>query len=438
MKNQPIPDRMNGSHTATLEQWIQNAFEATKEDPRNYSVYRRLFLPEVDQIERDFKIDVSTDFHTLIDDDSPEYGTCHESVEKSAAEALHTYLATIEQGYGADYSEAYAKFLSRNCGDDNLASQEAFEFIGMGHKNSTDNPAFIEAHAACIRDGKPPEFASRCAGLVVDNGGSFSDAFQAATEFEKAYQLMIKRGHSDLRARMYAEASRCYSQHFSKIYAKCVEKEVTVGRSQQEAERFAEIHASIILDDGEPDEDDPDGWRRELWSRTKAEADYRYRHEFGDKARFIEIFDQIHQRLSDSPKAGSPDWFDEIEATALQQIEAQDAYISAHGNLRGFKIEEETEAEPPAEPTLPKSPSFLNMSDEELNSYSPKSEDDEYDRDKEAEYRDWCAGEDAGLDPMDPDSRHRYEEVCAEEGTAAWDGMDENDRDGWTDNMNKE
>lgn len=421
---------MNEQREEDLETWIQTAFEATKEDSQHYPVSQRLFLPQVDQIDADFEIEVLTDFDTLIDDESPEYGTCHEVVERRAAKALQTYLDTSKQGYGAEYSEAYAKLYSRNCGDEDSASREAFEFIGQGYGNSPDNPAYREARAACIRKDRSEQFADRCAWLLVENGYSFPEASKEAAKYEKAYQRMLGRGHSELRARMYAESVGSYSKEFAEIYSGCVEAEVLAGRNQDEAERFADIHATIILDSGEPDEDDPDGWRTDLWYRAKAEADYRYRPEFGDKKKFIETFDLIHQSLSESPEAGSREWFDEIEAKALQRIAAQDAYIATHGNLRGFKTQEE---EPPVEPALPKPLDLRNMTDADLRAFSPESDDEDGDYREEVEYREWC--EKMKCDPMDSESRDQYKEQ--QEGDS-WDDMDENDRDGWTDNMNKD
>ncbi len=422
---------MNEQCEDALEQWIRKAFEETKEDPKYFPVYRRMFLPEVDQIERDFKIDVTTDLDTLIDDDSPEYGTCHESVEKSAAEALQTYLATMKQGYGSDYSEAYAKFLSRNCGDADLASQEAFEFIGKGHKNTPDNPAFIEAHAACIRDGKTPEFAKHCADHLIEESCSFSDAFQAATDFEKAYQLMLRKGHSKFHATMYAQAIReDYDPQFAEVFARCAEEQMAGGRTLKEAERFAEIYADLFDSHGSFDEDYEYHDLANEHCTALAEAAYRYRPEFGDKEKFIDAFDQIYQKVSDSPQAGSREWFDEVEARALLRIAAKDAYMAEHGNLRGFEIEEKEELS--AAPAPPKAPNFRLMSEEAFQAYRPKSEDDDEDYREEAKYRDWC--EEMECDPMDSESRDEYKQ---QEGDS-WDDMDEDDRDGWTDNMNKD
>ncbi len=42
------------------------------------------------------------------------------------------------------------------------------------------------------------------------------------------------------------------------------------------------------------------------------------------------------------------------------------------------------------------------------------------------------------LDPDDDDSMEMHKEVLAESGDAWWDGLDDDNRDGWTDNMNKD
>jgi hypothetical protein len=88
------------------------------------------------------------------------------------------------------------------------------------------------------------------------------------------------------------------------------------------------------------------------------------------------------------------------------------------------------------EPELPRLPNFRNMSDEKIKSFGPRSEEEEDARTKEAEYREWC--EEVESDPMDPDSRHAYQEVLEETGDGFCEGIDPNDREGWTDNMNRE
>jgi hypothetical protein len=52
------------------------------------------------------------------------------------------------------------------------------------------------------------------------------------------------------------------------------------------------------------------------------------------------------------------------------------------------------------------------------------------------EFLDYC--KENGLDPADEESMEEYKEVMAETGDAWWDSLDDDDRDGWTDNMNKD
>lgn len=78
---------------------------------------------------------------------------------------------------------------------------------------------------------------------------------------------------------------------------------------------------------------------------------------------------------------------------------------------------------------------FRNMSEEKLESFLPGSDEEDYAYRKEVKYRKWCVRMDC--DPMEPDSRYAYEEVL-EEIEGFWNGLDDNDRAGWTDNMNKD
>lgn len=52
------------------------------------------------------------------------------------------------------------------------------------------------------------------------------------------------------------------------------------------------------------------------------------------------------------------------------------------------------------------------------------------------EFLDYC--KENGLDPADEESMEEYKEVMVETGDAWWDNLDDDDRDGWTDNMNKD
>lgn len=396
---------MNEQREEGLETWILEWFQRKQIGPEHHPVARRLFLRNLDPIQEEDKVNVLLERSSIVDSDFPDLGTYGAWVEHLADASLNRYLKTISEGHGAVYSEEYGYL-----GNIASASAEAYGKLCDDRLSPPDSLVLADAYQACIFQGKSPVFASRCSESLPAYGYSFPDAFQSATEFEKAYQMMVGKGFSELRARTYAECVvfEELDEQYAEIYASCVEEEIAAGRNPDEAKRFADIHAGIKFDRGEPDEDDPDGWRHDLWYRTQAEAEFRFRPEFGERARFLEIFDRVHQGLPDDPEAGSREWFDNIEAQALQRIAAQDAYIAEHGNLRGFKIEEEA---------LVADPAFYPVSDEE---------------DEEDEYRDKC--EEMGWDPMDPESRDHYKEL----GGDSWDDMDENDRDGWTDNMNKD
>ena len=52
------------------------------------------------------------------------------------------------------------------------------------------------------------------------------------------------------------------------------------------------------------------------------------------------------------------------------------------------------------------------------------------------EYLEYC--NDMEMNPEDEDSWEMWKEVQAELGDSAWGSMDEDDREGWNDNMNKD
>jgi hypothetical protein len=78
---------------------------------------------------------------------------------------------------------------------------------------------------------------------------------------------------------------------------------------------------------------------------------------------------------------------------------------------------------------------FSNMSDKELAAYHAHSEQEVGAINREVEFRNWCKENDE--DPTSDQSRESYNIVEEECGRKAWDTLDENDKDGWTDNITK-
>jgi len=81
-------------------------------------------------------------------------------------------------------------------------------------------------------------------------------------------------------------------------------------------------------------------------------------------------------------------------------------------------------------------PNFSNMSPEAFNAYHPRTEEEAAAHEEESKFRDWC--EEHEEDPQDEGARDTYNEIQEETGDKFWDGLDENDRAGLEDNMNKD
>lgn len=81
-------------------------------------------------------------------------------------------------------------------------------------------------------------------------------------------------------------------------------------------------------------------------------------------------------------------------------------------------------------------PNFRNMTPEQFKAYNPRTEEDVMAYAEESKFREWC--EENEEDPQDDNARDGYTEMQEETGDKAWDNMDENDRAGWEDNMNKD
>lgn len=76
------------------------------------------------------------------------------------------------------------------------------------------------------------------------------------------------------------------------------------------------------------------------------------------------------------------------------------------------------------------------MSDEEFNGLCLRSEAEEVARDTEFLFREWCKENEE--DPLDENARQTYDELQEESGDKFWDGLSQDERAGWQDNMNKD
>ena len=73
------------------------------------------------------------------------------------------------------------------------------------------------------------------------------------------------------------------------------------------------------------------------------------------------------------------------------------------------------------------------MTIDELKKCNSHSEAEDYAIREEIEYREWCEENDLDWDC----SRDEYRDWKSETGQAFWDDMDEDERDGWNDNIIK-
>ena len=79
---------------------------------------------------------------------------------------------------------------------------------------------------------------------------------------------------------------------------------------------------------------------------------------------------------------------------------------------------------------------FRKMSPAEFKAFKPRSEEEAWEYEKEDKFRQWCKLYEE--DPANEESRENYDISERESGDAAWDDMDEDDKAGWIDNMNKD
>lgn len=79
---------------------------------------------------------------------------------------------------------------------------------------------------------------------------------------------------------------------------------------------------------------------------------------------------------------------------------------------------------------------FQKMSQEAFETCSPKHEREMDDYREEARFREWCKAN--SMDPEAEESRECFLEADANQGNSAWEDMDDDEREGWEHNMNKD
>jgi hypothetical protein len=187
---------MSQQRDEKIETWILECFKKEEAELEHQPSFRRLFFREIEQINRDFRIDVFTDYATLVDSGDPDLGTCRESVEQGAHEAFQCYKSERNKGHGFAYCESYSYDFFNNGEDDDRASQDSYRAISNGYGDSHDNPAYIDAYEACLHQKRTEEFARRCAAFVVADDMSFSGAVKMVEDYEVDCQRLQGQGRS--------------------------------------------------------------------------------------------------------------------------------------------------------------------------------------------------------------------------------------------------
>jgi len=420
---------MKSEEQIGLEKWVRECFKRENATEDYYPAFRKLFVQEMDQVNEEFGVNVVVDNSSWIDPDDTELGTCRVAVEKHVRGSFQGYLAALEDGHSTAYAEVYGPLIGLGESEER-ASETAYLAICNCNQPSPDNPAYQDAFAACRKQTGSDDLARLCAEFLYDYDFSYQRACVAAKDHEAARKRMLDCGHSEFAATMYAQALRNdISLQFAEVFARCANEQILAGRTESEAERFAGIYTDLFDDHGSFDENNEYHELANDHCMALAEAEYRYRQEFGEKTRFINTFDLIYQRLCYSPHSVTRDRFDEIEETTKKELAEPGSQLDPHGGLPQVKVAvddlDESEHAKPLD--------FQIMSEAEFKSYRPRSEDEQSAYEEEDEYRKWCANDD--MDPMDSDSRDLYKEICAEYDI---DDMDDYDRDGWTDNLNKD
>lgn len=400
---------MNFHSASSLDPWIRDCFARLESREELFPSYRRLFLRGLGDDLPSFEADPNGTRHRVSEPDDPESETMGELAEFSAGFAFRYFETAVDEGHGEEYAESYAHLAFGDPGPSG-APRAAYEEIGKGAPYSPQHPGYLDTFKTALHRTGCEKIAKRCADTLPDHEFTFSEALEAAREYEKGYAASISKGNSEFRAARYAQALGRMSPDFAALFAECIEDQVKGGRTEEDAERIAKIYTDLFDEHGSFD---PSYDLHEIANdhcMAMAEARFRFRTEYGDKQRFFSAFDSVWQR-----DIGCQD-FDGTEEKALKLLAAQDAYMAEHGNLRGF-VDEDA-------PVCPPMPNFEVMSDSELASFVP----DQWTLEpwiRESKFRDWCKEE--CLYPKDQASRDAYRKKDHAPCDDEWDDHDDDD-----------
>ncbi|MCX6850575.1 MAG: hypothetical protein NTY98_16770 [Verrucomicrobia bacterium] len=319
-----------------MDEWMREQFQKTGHAAENYSVFAELFLAVFKSILGGEKIDALECPDQPLDAESPELGTAREVIEERIPVLFQHYLKCLDDGYSPGVARIFALKVEENCDDVERASRDTFDAICIGWDCNMSNPAYAEALAVCLHQGRSVLFAEKCAEYLLDCDLSFSRAQKQAGQYEKIFGACLAKGYPEVRAKAFAQYvttvtdNRAYAEPFAREY----EEQVSAGKPHHEAwyyaDKFAEHFQQCCGDDWEESEADGDN----DWARIHTEGHVRAGLKGFDCTDYAKRFARHYENTPEQPDQPLAERLAEIEARTDFEMKVL-ALCLAHRNDKG-------------------------------------------------------------------------------------------------------
>jgi hypothetical protein len=301
-----------------MEEWIREEFQKNGSAPEHYPIFAELFQMVFNSILNGKKIDALECPDQPLDADDPNW-TVRETIEKRSPEFFQHYLKRLEEGHSTAFARFFALKAYEHDEDAERASRDAFDALRTGSDCDMSNPAYAEAHAVCLHQGRSTLYAEKCAEYLIHSDLSFSRAQVRAGTYERMFEECIAKGAPLVRAKAFAEymvrpdgsGDRSYAEAFARAY----EEQVVAGKSPSDARIFANSFVTYCDQFCGSDWEESESNGCNDRARIHAAGDFRARGKGFDRTEYAEKFasfyDSAPQRI-DQPLA---DLLAEVEAS---------------------------------------------------------------------------------------------------------------------------
>ena len=303
-----------------MDEWMLKEFRKTGGVTEHYPVFAELFEAVFNSVLNGEKIDALEFPDQPLEAGNPKSKTVREIIEEDSPKLFRHYLKCLDKGHSPEFASVFALKVDEHCDDVDSASLDAFDAIRIGWECNMANPAYAEAYAVCLHQGRSVLFAEKCAEYLIESDGdfSFAHAQSKAGKYEQTFEACIAKGDPLVRAKAFAEymvrsdvsGDRSYAEAFARVY----EEQVGAGRSDTEAWNYADTFVDYYQRFCGNDwvENELDGGNER--ARIHTMGDLRVRGKGFNRTEYAEMFAMDHGNTPEIPGQPLAERLAEIEA----------------------------------------------------------------------------------------------------------------------------